>query len=1045
MAEMRLSLLGPLSIERHGEPVRGFESRKAIALLCYLALERQPRSRSFLAELFWEGKSETRGRGNLSRVLHNLARVAPGCLITTNQTVTFDPNAAWIDVAVFEALVAQGDSRSLGSAADLYRGDLMADLLLDECPAFEQWLEVMREHWRQRQVQLLHRLIEHHQHQGTIQEGIAWATRLLQLDPWNEQAHRTLMLLLNRSGQRSAALAQYETCRNLLAEELGMAPEAATVALYESIRAGVEPDAAGMYPPPVHHLLPAVTVQRTLPTPTTPFVGREDEVARILTHLHSPSCRMVTIVGPGGAGKTRLALQVAQQIAAPEEAEPPFPHGVVFVALSAGTSEENSAKTANATQELTSSIAAAMNLPLIEPASPQAQVINTLREKRLLLVLDNFEYWLATADFVVNLLQQAPQLKIIITSRVRLNVPAEQIVELEGLAFPSGREALTPGNHTNYSAVNLFQQQAVAVDPQFLINGSNWTTIARICRLVGGLPLGIELAASWVRLLSCQEILQEIEANLSFLQSSRPQAQGRHHSLRAVFDHSWDLLSPEAQQAFSQLAVFHGGFDRSAAEQVAGASLPILAVLVDNSLVRRTTQNDAKEPSVRYDLLEVIRQYAQEKLLERSDSTALDQVREWHCHYYQNWLHQLTPELRGHQQQQALAMIHHEIENIRASWQWAITHERIDLIDCAIESLFHFYDMRSWFQEGEAVFAQATARLSALLQQNPTAELQRVLARVLARQGWFTFHVGQHNVAQQLLEQSLALLRSLHASTELVFPLNYLAAVTAYLGNYPSARQYVQEALATSKMLNDTYGIAIAHNILSQIALAQGDYTEAERACRESALLERAIGNRWSMAFSLNNLGAVALALHNYTTARRRFQESLAIRKAFEDLRGMALCLNYLGDTAAAHADYTEARWRYEESLALFKEIGHQSGAAATLIRMGYNALAMHEPETAHSYFSDALRRAVWSQDTPRMLDALLGLVTVIRHNDPDYALSLAHLIQQHPSATRASRERAATIYAHLASRNATVAVGTDGWPPANSLEEVVAILLGEE
>jgi tetratricopeptide (TPR) repeat protein len=343
---------------------------------------------------------------------------------------------------------------------------------------------------------------------------------------------------------------------------------------------------------------------------------------------------------------------------------------------------------------------------------------------------------------------------------------------------------------------------------------------------------------------------------------------------------------------------------------VAGASLPTLAALVDNSLVRRTTLS-GPNPAARYELLEIVRQYAAEKLAQApSAAGGIEEmeVRDRHCHYYLAFLEQRKADLQGSRQLEALTEVGLEIENIRSAWRWAVAQipyapAYVTAVGRAVESLFHFYDMGSRFQEGEELLAQVAACLAEMPASENILARNMVRGKVLARQGWFTFHLGRQVEAKGLLEKSLEVLRLLEASAETVFPLNYLASVTYYLGDYEAAQRLCQQALAASRASGDRLGVAIAKNVLSQIAHWLGRHGEARQYGQESLAIEREIGNRWSMTYSLITLGRVAYALGDYSEAQARFQESLAIREAMRDARGSAICLNYLGDTAYALAD----------------------------------------------------------------------------------------------------------------------------------------------
>ncbi|MFQ5615328.1 MAG: BTAD domain-containing putative transcriptional regulator, partial [Anaerolineales bacterium] len=447
-AQFRLKLLGTVRVERDGRPVQGFESRKALALLAYLAVQGQPVPRSRLADLFWGDKPEASGRNNLSRVLSNLSTLLPGCLEADRYTVRLNPNIPFeLDVAEFETKITQGDAASLAEAANLYRGDFMEGIYLDDCPGVEIWMVSERERRREQAAQALQTLVEHHAWRGQYQEGLAYTARLLALDPWREEAHRQKMLLLARTAQRSAALKQYDKCRRILAEELDVEPSHETKALYERIRA------AGEQP------------RHNLPPQPTPFVGREDELAEIGRLLVNPDCRLWTLAGPGGIGKTRVALQAAgEKIGA-------FLQGVYFVPLAPVRSAEF----------LVSAIAEAIAFSFYSREAPQDQLVNYLREKEMLLVLDNFEHLLdggtrpgeagprvagggaagLGADLLVEILQGAPEVKLLVTSRERLNLREEWVLEVQSLPVPEG---IDDPDLERYEAVRLFLQNVRKAD-----------------------------------------------------------------------------------------------------------------------------------------------------------------------------------------------------------------------------------------------------------------------------------------------------------------------------------------------------------------------------------------------------------------------------------------------------------------------------------------------------------------------------------------------------------------------------------------------------
>lgn len=702
-----------------------------------------------------------------------------------------------------------------------------------------------------------------------------------------------------------------------------------------------------------------------LPASLTPFIGRTAELAHTLKHLRAPECRLFTVTGPGGVGKTRLALQAAQQLV--DDPQSRFGHGVFLVALAGHTAREP------LDDLLATAILSALHVSMNGPDSPALQLRQYLQKKHMLLLLDNFEHLINAAPFVTRLLHEAADLAILVTSRERLNLRGEWTVELDGLACPTPEQPPDEPPET-YDAIELFVNTALTHTPAFALSPETLPSVIRICQLCAGLPLAIELAASWTRFLSCDEIAGEIAQSLDFLASAIHDLPIRQQSMRAVFESSWNLLTAAEQQALRRLAILRGNFSRAAAAEIAGVALPMLATLINKSLVRRV--GDA----ARYEIPEVLRQYAAEQLGQSDEATELAAR---HADYYLTWLAGQLADLRSARQQAALQAISADMEHVRTAWRWASSAADAQALDRAAASLFHMYDMRSWFVEGAEVFKLASQALAPRPERAEGLDATdsattMVYANLLARQGWFVFHTGRQREAQDMLQRSLALLRAQQAHADMVFALNYLAAVCAYLGEFERTRRLGDESLALTEALGDQYGRAVTFNVLGQAAYDQGQYEAAQTYSQQSLRIEQQLGNQWSMAFSLTNLGKVAYITGNYAEARWFFNESLRIRQALGDVRGVATCVSRLGETAIALGDVVEARERYAQSLAMFRTIGNQWGVVAALTDLGQLALAQGDIAGALPIIQAALREAIEIESVPQIVTLLATCAPLI-------------------------------------------------------------------
>jgi predicted ATPase/DNA-binding SARP family transcriptional activator len=756
MPRLELFFFGSPRIEREGARVE-IGLRKALALLVYIVVTGQTHSRDALAALLWPDTDQSTALGRLRRALYRVNRaLGVEFLKATRTTIEQNPQVDfWLDIDRFrrhmtaclaDSLRAPGPKAGclprLTGAVQLYTDEFLAGFSLPDSPEFDEWQFFQAEGLRHSLSRALQQLANIHRAREEWDEAIAYARHWVALDSLHEPAHRELMALYAWSGQYTSALRQYKECRRILAGELGEPPESETTALYEAIRRKQVPGltrtsagdsvlaeaaagqlrvgpgdrAAGQrqeqpgdrataqqdWPcdPWTGKSLRVPGAPHNLPALLHPLVGRESELAKLHDLLvEDPHCRLLTVTGQGGIGKTRLALEVAYK------ALHHFPDGVFFVPLTCLESA----------QHLAATIAEHMGLRLHDGGAARSQLFGHLHGKRTLLLMDNLEHLLPEVELIARLLRAAPNLKILATSHERLNLTGESVYTLTGMDVPPEGATSDP---LAYDSVQLLIRHARLARPHLDLNARDLQGAARICRLVQGMPLALALAAGWLGTLSFREVADEISHSLDFLEGSLHDLPERHRSVRAAFDYTWRRLPAQDQQVFARLSVFRGGFTRHAAHQVAGAGPHTLRSLIDRSLV--STARDA-----RYEIHDLLRHYAAEQLELSGDSRRTYGI---HSEYYLVALSRREDDLKSRHQVETLDEIDRDLENIRTAWHWAAQQKNDELLSRAAESLYLFFTLRSRHQEGVEFFQVATRELVP----GPGTELARGHGRLSA-------------------------------------------------------------------------------------------------------------------------------------------------------------------------------------------------------------------------------------------------------------------------------------------------------------------------
>ena len=1051
---LTVCLLGKFDVKKNQTRI-DIPSRPAQSLLAYLILNASgTHRREKLAGLLWPDSSERNARNNLRQALWRLGKSLGKSYFSADKaSVGVNPGSTyWLDVDILRH--GREDTAALIESVSVYEDRLLPGF-------YDEWILQEQEQlhliYEDRVQQLLNRQAE----QSCWQEMRRWAEHWIHRGTLSERPYQALMKAHAGLGDLAGMTAVCQRCSHALETGLGIGPSLETRDLFRHL-GSEKRHPAEKYPQKKGK---AFDTPVNLPHYPTPFMGRTDEIQLISTLLTDSANRLVTITGFGGMGKTRLAVEVARKLCST------FADGVYFVALAP----------IDDPVFMVSLIAETLGFSFHVrdqreqwDADLQIQQINGfLRHKHLLLVLDNTEHLITTAQrsmaewkkgaetVISEILGSAPQVKILTTSRERLNLQGETLVTLEGLNFPKQSEPLE--EIETYSAVRLFLKGAGQVQPGFALLTENARDVVEVCRRVDGVPLAIQLAAAWVELLSPREIVREIQKSLAFLETALADVPVRQRSMQSVFESTWQRLTPTEQKKFQKLSVFRGGFTIKAAQAVTGISLPVLRSLVNKSLVRPDTRG-------RHQIHELLRQFGLEQLAKFPglETAAKDS----HCAYFATVLETLEHDLAGQSQGSALAEIEVEIDNIRIAWKRAVTHCRFDWMEQIMESLCEFYRIRGELNEGFETFhptaialgwqglsdsrtTPAQGRLfqeiletldaAAHISTSPDRKKQ-IMGKVLAR--YARFHCESPNreaSALQIRHSALEILSKTGDLHEMAWVLRYLA----HAGLTPRETQTLyKKALALFTDFNDHRGSADILFRLGLTAAQMGEFQRAGQLYRDSLTKSRDLGSRQTVMFCLAELGLSQWALGLYSRATELCRESLPLSAEIGYPSFRATILRYLsrirlsqGDAGAAgrlledavtiytglglkgmqaealgekariafvEKAYVKARQLARESIRMCRDRTHKRGLVVPLTILGEASLALNDLSTARSCLRTALKTALDLWMPSFALDALSGMIPLVAAaGKATPAKELAGFVAEHPGAWQWSRHRA--------------------------------------
>lgn len=1018
MPRCSILLLGEMQITLDDKPLHSLESVKARALLAYLAVESgKAHGREKLAGLLWPEVADASARQSLSQALYNLrqslgqtpghttdldAQPSPagGWILTSAQTVQFNPlSDHCLDVHEFERRLAEvrrhphprrqtcaSCAHLLQECERLYRGDFLTEISPRGCPEFEEWALLQRERLRGQLCEVLSSLSEYHAGRGDLFRALQFVQRWVQVDPFSEGSQRQLLRLLALNGQRSEALARYAGFCRLLASELSAEPEKETHSLYQRILAEETAQASPPGQP------------GRLPVPLTPFIGRSTELAEVTALLRQPGTRLLTILGAGGSGKTRLALQAAQTL------RYEYPDGIFFVSLSGLAAEE----------ALVPAVAEALGFAFQEGRSaPRRQLLDYLERRRLLFIFDSFEELPAASGWMSQLLQAAPEVQVLATSRVRLNVHFEQVFPLDSLPYPVEDCLSDPEQAVQqYAAVELFQSAARRVRPDYAITHLDLPHVGRICRLTSGMPLGIILASSWLETVPPAEIAAQIERSLDFLASDWSDVPERQRSLRATLNHSWQLLGKIEQQVLCNIAVFHGTFSPEAAQAISQAQPAHLRALVDKSMLHINSEN-------RYRTHDLVHQYLSEQLTARPEVEQA--ARQRHSAFFLQATGEQERHLKSARQRQALQSLDEEFEEIQAAWRWAAAHGPESLLAGALESLGIYCLQRLRYTAGQEACAAALqdacgpglavrlatwqARFTYLLGQTQEAEALCRRAQERLLQAEADGQVELRDRALLLFEQALVesnlpvRLQACQQSIDLFLEagdpwwagqaLRLVSETTNRLHGPKAAIPLHQQCLALNQQVGEPGSIASAMYNLAYSYLIIGDIQAGERLVNQAADHFQAAGDRAGLAQSQLHGGTMLAWRGQYAKARGQLQACLPLLQEYGyhweltfGTGALGISQLHLGNTATAAAQLNGA-------LQVARQCGYRREEAFSLAGLGWTALAQGQPAQALPLFQESASHYRSMQYAGELGTALGGMALAYRGlRQPEQAIT---------------------------------------------------------
>lgn len=916
---LTIRTLGTLELTLDQAPLP-LRNRKAQALLVYLAIHAgQLFTRAHLQTLLWSNSDNRRGRTSLRQTLNQLQRALP-------------PNTIHVD----------GQEIGMGNTAQFsldltdvtrnplqYTGQFLQGVDLPNADSWFDWLLAFRESLNKRVIDQLDAVGREAIEQAEYGAAINCFERILAIDIWREQAHRSLMEAFWRAGDRMAALAQYERCKQMLLDQLGVEPTVETQALAQLITNTVDSPTGNL---PTHDL--------------SPLIGRETEIAEISNLLTDHP--LVTIVGLGGIGKTRVAIGVGRTLMLRD--------GVWLVDLSDVAHESNIAPT----------IAVALGLAFMGTESLASQLINYLQEKQLLLIVDNYEQLLPNTSLLEQILRMCPQVRLLVTSRQSLKLRDEMVVRLKGLSDPAGAE--------------LFHHHAKRTQRNFV---SDPAGVQHLCRILEGMPLAIQMAAPWVAMMSVGEITREIENDLGLLQTTDHDHPQRHQNYQTIFAHTLNRLTPAERETLNALAIFQHGFDRTAARQVSGASLFTLLALLDKSLLQRIDGSHFR-------LHARLRQF----VLSQLSPSQQDNFRYKHAVYYLQWLSEQRGKSEDGKDSAVLDAIAMALENVQLAWQWGGEQGLVDLLLGAYRALYQFFHVRGRFVTGREL---STTALNTLPPPH-TPNAKHLRFELLVGAGNLTHRLGNIDEAVGYMAEARALAQQIDDTSRYAKALTNFSHTLIEVGRVEEATILLDEAVdlyRSGKLIHPANEMH-TYNILGILHKIKGNYTEAQQAYGHSLRLAQQQNHQRACAYLYNNLGVVALdGLGDFATAMYHYQQAHTLFVEIDEPRMVGMTANNIGNVHMGQEAWGEALHWFNKGLMAVRDTGEQWVLGLLLYNLGECEILRESYPKAQIYLQQSL--AVFSKIGDSTYQSLCWshLARVARCTEPVNGAKVKQAIQQ--------------------------------------------------